>query len=98
MVIDGKQDGGDPMSVVTVLLPEQTQSKYYPAAWQVPLTCSMTGQKLTDFRAGEVNIRNTDGRISFSGIPSVIDNADDAEAIAAALLAAAAYLRSQTNA
>ncbi|CPR88543.1 hypothetical protein [Mycobacteroides abscessus] len=83
--------------VVTVTLPEQTPSNYYPAAWKVPLTCSMTGQKLTDFRAGEVNIRNTDGRISFSGIPSVIDNADDAEAIAAALLAAARYLRSKAN-
>lgn len=78
-------------------LPEQTPSNYYPAAWKVPLTCSLTGQKLTDFRAGEVNIRNTDGRISFSGIPSVIDNADDAEAIAAALLAAADYLRSKAN-
>lgn len=83
--------------VVTVTLPEQTPSNYYPAAWKVPLTCSMTGQKLTDFRAGEVNIRNTDGRISFSGIPSVIDNADDAEAIAAALLAAAHYLRGKAN-
>ncbi|SHZ98694.1 hypothetical protein [Mycobacteroides abscessus] len=83
--------------VVTVTLPEQTPSNYYPAAWKVPLTCSMTGQKLTDFRASEVNIRNTDGRISFSGIPSVIDNADDAEAIAAALLAAARYLRSKAN-
>ncbi|SKZ83397.1 hypothetical protein [Mycobacteroides abscessus] len=83
--------------VVTVTLPEQTPSNYYPAAWKVPLTCSMTGQKLTDFRAGEVNIRNTDGRISFSGIPSVIDNAEDAEAIAAALLAAAHYLRSKAN-
>ncbi|MDM2320503.1 Uncharacterised protein [Mycobacteroides abscessus subsp. abscessus] len=81
--------------VVTVTLPEQTPSNYYPAAWKVPLTCSMTGQKLTDFRAGEVNIRNTDGRISFSGIPSVIDNAEDAEAIAAALLAAAKYVREQ---
>lgn len=77
---------------VTLTLPEQTPSNYYPAAWKVPLTCSLTGQKLTDFRAGEVNIRNTDGRISFSGIPSVIDNADDAKAIAAALLAAADYL------
>lgn len=85
------------MPEVTVTLPEQTPSNYYPAAWQVPLTCSLTGQKLTGFRAGEVNIRNTDGRISFSGIPSVIDNANDAEAIAAALLAAADYLRSKAN-
>lgn len=77
------------LNEVTVQLPEPTPDDYFDYKWEVPLTDSLTGQLLTGWRAGEVCIRRSDGRISVTSVPSVLTTGGDAHRLAAALLAAA---------
>lgn len=85
------------MDTLTVELPEKVPSDFFEASWEVPVTCSMTGKKRTGIHAGEIFIRRSDGRIGMSGVSSVIENAEDAETLARALLAASEYVRSRNG-
>jgi len=57
--------------------------------WEVPLYHPIVDKILDGNRAGEVTIRQSDGRIGVTSVPNILETADDARRLAAALLAAA---------
>jgi hypothetical protein len=59
--------------IAVVKLPDAVPDEYFGHRWEVPLTCSLTGQLLTGFRGGDICIRRSDGRISVRSIPSVLE-------------------------
>lgn len=78
------------MPSVNVELPAPVKDIWHnETLWRVPLHDSFTGRILDGHRAGEIMIRRSDGHIGMTSVPSIITHAEDARALAAALLAAA---------